>query len=248
MEVYALVTAGVQSNAMRMSKDTGLYYEPGTINIIILPNMMLSPRALTRAIVSATEAKSAALLDLDIRSSYNRKYYRATGTGTDNMIVVQGDGTKIDSSGGHTKMGELIAKAVYSGVKEAIFKQNGLVIKRSVFQRLKERAITIRGMLKTCDCGMSVSETAKAVEEILLDTRYAAFMKSAFVISDDYEKGLLQDLSSFESWCKMTAQDIAGKEISLLKDLYSQDNVPIVLKKAVNAILNGVCFQEKITN
>jgi len=58
MEVYTLVTAGVKSNAVRMSADEGRFYEPGTINIIILPNMKLSPRAMTRAIISATEAKN----------------------------------------------------------------------------------------------------------------------------------------------------------------------------------------------
>jgi len=59
MEILALVTAGVKSNAVRMSKDTGRYYEPGTINIILLPNMKLTSRAMTRAIISATEAKTA---------------------------------------------------------------------------------------------------------------------------------------------------------------------------------------------
>jgi iron complex transport system substrate-binding protein len=107
MAVTALVTAGVTGNAVRMSRDTGAYYEPGTINIILLPNMRLSDRAMTRAIISATEAKSAALLDLDIRSSYQPGRYRATGTGTDNIIVAQGAGQAIDNAGGHSKMGEL---------------------------------------------------------------------------------------------------------------------------------------------
>ncbi|MBW1804215.1 MAG: adenosylcobinamide amidohydrolase, partial [Deltaproteobacteria bacterium] len=124
MEVCALVTAGVKSNALRMSKDSGRFYELGTINIILLPNMKLTPRAMTRAIISATEAKIAALQDLDIRSSYSPLVHQATGTGTDNIMVVQGTGIRIENAGGHSKMGELIAKAVYRGVKEAVFKQN----------------------------------------------------------------------------------------------------------------------------
>jgi len=90
--VYALVTAGVKSNAVRMSADEGRFYEPGTINIILLPNMKLTLRAMARAIISATEAKTAALMDLDIRSSYSSSMHRATGTGTDNIIVVEGKG------------------------------------------------------------------------------------------------------------------------------------------------------------
>jgi adenosylcobinamide amidohydrolase len=82
MEVYALVTAGVKSNSVRMSADEGLFYELGTINIILLPNMQLTGRAMQRAIISATEAKTAALQDLDIRSKYSPLYNQATGTGT----------------------------------------------------------------------------------------------------------------------------------------------------------------------
>jgi len=46
MIVYALVTAGVRSNAVRMAEDVGRFYEPGTINMVILTNMQLSRRAM----------------------------------------------------------------------------------------------------------------------------------------------------------------------------------------------------------
>ena len=91
MIVYTLVTAGVKGNATRASIDEGRFCEPGTINVIILTNMQLAPRAQTRAVISATEAKSAALQDLDIRSSYSPGY-QATGTGTDEVLVVEGRG------------------------------------------------------------------------------------------------------------------------------------------------------------
>src|SRR5208283_2125131 len=83
MTVYALVTAGVEDNAMRMSVDEGMFYEPGTINIILLTNMKLSPRAMARAVITATEAKTAVLQDMDVRSSYSPGKSQATGTGTD---------------------------------------------------------------------------------------------------------------------------------------------------------------------
>jgi adenosylcobinamide amidohydrolase len=139
MSVYAVVTAGVKSNAMRMSVDEGGYYEPGTINILLLPGMKLTERAMAGVIITATEAKSAALQDLDIRSSYSPAF-QATGTGTDNIIVVQGSGEKIlDVTGGHTKLGELVARAINRGVKEAIYKQNGITAGRDIFARLSER-------------------------------------------------------------------------------------------------------------
>ena len=247
MQVYALVTAGVRSNAVRMSQDSGNYYEPGTINIIILTNMKLTDRAMTRAIISATEAKTAALLDLDIRSSYNAKEYRATGTGTDNIIVVQGAGTMIDNAGGHTKMGELIAKSVYEGVKEAVYLQNGIVASRNIFQRLKDRKINIFGLITEieCDCNMKKNDLSAEVEKILLDRKYSGFLKAALVISDDYEKGLLSDLTAYKLWSEKISVDIAGRKIGEYKDFIGKSEMPVVLKTALNAVINGAFFKIK---
>ncbi len=247
MEILALVTAGVKSNAVRMSKDAGRYYEPGTINIILLPNMKLTSRAMTRAIISATEAKTAALMDMDIRSSYSSKLHRATGTGTDNIIVVEGEGIRIDSSGGHTKMGELISKAVYEAVQGAIFKQNGLYIKRNIFQRLKERRISMYGLVSSAkfDCMPEKNKTVGALEELLLDPLYSGFIKSALALSDDYEKGLLDNLSLYNFQCKRIAEKIAGNKIAGLKDLVGIDDIPVVLRSALNALLNGIYFKSR---
>ena len=243
MEVYALVTAGVRSNAVRMSNDEGRFYEPGTINIIILPNMKLTPRAMTRAIISATEAKTAALQDLDIRSAYSSLYNQATGTGTDNIIVIQGTGIRIDNAGGHSKLGELIAKAVYAGVQEAVYKQNGIVNRRNVFQRLKDRKISIYGLVSEvkCDCIYEKNGLGGEIEEILLDPRYAGFIEASFAISDSYERGLICDLSGYELWCNNVAEEIAGKKIAQLSGIVETDHKPPVLRMALNAILNGLC-------
>ena len=242
MEIYVLVTAGVKSNAVRMSKDEGRFYEPGTINIILLPNMKLTPRAMTRAVISATEAKTAALQDLDIRSAYSSLYNQATGTGTDNIIVVQGTGTRIENAGGHSKLGELIAKAVYAGVQEAVYKQNGIVNSRNVFQRLKDRKISMFALTSgiKCNCSLKKRDLVGAVEEILLNPRYAGFVEASFALSDDYERGLICDLSDYELWCRKVAEEIAGKEIEDMTDLIFPDHLPVVIKMSFNSILNGI--------
>ncbi|HIJ57339.1 MAG TPA: ABC transporter substrate-binding protein [Deltaproteobacteria bacterium] len=247
MTVYALVTAGVKSNAVRMSKDKGGYYELGTINAILLTNMKLSNRAMSRAVISATEAKTAALMDMDIRSSYSPQYHRATGTGTDNIIVVQGTGISVDNTGGHTKLGELIAAAVYEGVQEAVYKQNGLEFRRNIFKRLEERNISVYGLVSEgfCECGISRNALAAAVEEILLDPRYSSFVATALVLSDDHQKGLVTDLGLFKGWCKNVAEEIAGKEISDLKDRIGINTLPPVMKLALNGIINGVFHRMK---
>ena len=247
MEVYALITAGVRSNAMRMSEDKGRFYEPGTINIIILPNMELTLRAMTRAIICATEAKTAALQDLDIRSHYTPLINQATGTGTDNIIVVQGTGIQIKNAGGHSKMGELIAKAVYSGVKEAIYRQNGLITPRNIFQRLKERGIGISELISVdqCECSVERGDLSGGLEGVLLQPEYASFVASSFAISDDYERGLITDLGAHKLLCKRVAEKIAGEKIGDMMDLVALDNIPPVLKMTLNAILNGIYFKIK---
>jgi Adenosylcobinamide amidohydrolase. len=55
--------------------------------------------------------EGCALQDLNLRGSYAPQV-QATGTGTDDMIVVPGEGARITYTGGHSKMGEAIAKAV----------------------------------------------------------------------------------------------------------------------------------------
>lgn len=242
MRVYALVTAGVASNALRMSRDNGGYYEPGTINMIIMSNMRLTPRAMTRAIIAATEAKTAALMDMDIRSTYTGRIHQATGTGTDNMLIVQGTGQTIDNAGGHSKMGELIAKAVYKGVQDAIYRQNGYTPTRNVFQRLKERRISIMGLVGNipCDGGVGKSDLGVALEKTLLDPRYAGFVESSFALSDAYEKGLISDLKGYDHLCRDMAQELAGKKLEHIAVQIAPNGIPLVLEKGFNALLTGL--------
>lgn len=240
INVAALVTAGVMSNAVRMGTDEGMFYEPGTINILILTNMHLTPRAMSRAIISATEAKTALLEDLDIRSSTSGATHPATGTGTDNILLVPGQGSPIDNAGGHSKMGELIAKAVYEGVKDAVEKQNGILTGRHVTQRLKERNISIYELTTQarCDCRQKKSEFNSMVEHLLLNKDVSGFMESALAISDAYERGQVKNLDAFELWCRQMAEKIAGRPTDTM-DLVRNDRVPIVIKKALNAVMTG---------
>lgn len=128
--VTALVTAGAKTNALRAGADEGSYIEhseekPGTVNIILLFNAVLTEAAMARAVITATEAKTAAFQDLNVPSSYT-KGIQATGTGTDSIIVVSAnEGPKVKYTGGHSKIGELIGKAVYEAVCLGLERQNG---------------------------------------------------------------------------------------------------------------------------
>jgi ABC-type Fe3+-hydroxamate transport system substrate-binding protein/adenosylcobinamide amidohydrolase len=247
MEVLALVTAGVRSNAVRMSRDEGRFYELGTINVILMTNTKLTPRAMARAIISATEAKTAALMDMDVRSSVSPSVHQATGTGTDNMIVVQGAGRLVDKTGGHTKMGELIGRAVYAGVREAVYLQNGMAGERDVFQRLRERRINLFTLASCCRCGygMGRARITGLLEEILLNPRYAAFLEASLALSDSYERGLVHDLGAYDLLCREITREIAGKDVQPGACLVTAKDVTPVMRKAWNALLNGICVTLK---
>jgi adenosylcobinamide amidohydrolase len=138
--VTVLATAGAKGNALRTGVDEGAYIEPdpalekpedltsphaGTVNIMILTNARLTDGGMARAIITATEAKTAAFEDLQVPSTYT-KGVQATGTGTDSMIIVSGtSGPRVTCPGGHSKIGELMGKAVHEAIVEALGKQNG---------------------------------------------------------------------------------------------------------------------------
>ena len=83
------------------------------------------PNALARSLITITEGKTAALEDLKVPSSYTKEA-QATGTGTDSIIVVSGTAApRATYTGGHSRIGELIGKATYAAVVEALGKQNG---------------------------------------------------------------------------------------------------------------------------
>ena len=114
--VAALITAGI-SNARRAGdKAECLGWEDhppaaGTINIIILTNACLTLPALVEAVMVATEAKAAALQELDVRNPVTGSL--ATGTGTDATAVCSGPGPRrIRYCGKHTLFGELLATTV----------------------------------------------------------------------------------------------------------------------------------------
>ena len=135
--VDAIVTAGVEGNAAT-SGDPSQWVETsagwtkapqvaGTINTIVVVNQPLMPEAQIRAILTATEGKSAALMELGISSRYSQDM--ATGTGTDQMCLaapLADGGYEYAATNPHSKLGELLGAAVRAATREALRWQNGL--------------------------------------------------------------------------------------------------------------------------
>jgi hypothetical protein len=144
-------------------------------------------------------------------------------------------------------MGELIAKAAYRGVLEAVYRQNGITAGRHVFHRLQERGIGIYNLIDKYACGCLPTDNTLqwALEELLLEPPHADFIHSALALSDDYEAGRVRDLSIFAKTCRTIAAEIAGRPIEAIEDLVAPENLPVVLEMALNALLNGVYYRQQ---
>ena len=131
LTVTAIVTGGIETNGGRVG-DPATYFKkcekprPGTINIILVLDTDMPPGVLARALVTCTEAKTAAIQELMAGSRYSTGL--ATGSGTDQTIVVANGESPLylDGAGKHSKLGELIGRVVMAAVKEALDKQTGL--------------------------------------------------------------------------------------------------------------------------
>ena len=155
LRVDAVVTAGVSGNATRAG-DPAQWKESeegwqevscssGTINTILILNRPVTPAALARAVVTMTEAKSAALGELAIPSRYSPNL--ATGTGTDQFCLaapIDSARKAKESTSPHSKLGELIGVSVREAVLEALRWQNGLEPSstRSLFHALGRFGLT----------------------------------------------------------------------------------------------------------
>jgi iron complex transport system ATP-binding protein len=93
----------------------------GTINIMVVIDGNPTESCLVSTVLTATEAKTAALWELDIRSRYSGEV--ATGTITDAIIVAKTSrGAPIVYGGPASKLGQLVGFCTRKAVKEAVMK------------------------------------------------------------------------------------------------------------------------------
>lgn len=210
LRVTAVVTAGVQGNATCAGDPAGwretdegwqkITASPGTINTLLFINRPVTVGALARAVVTMTEAKTAALQRLAVRSLYSQD--GATGTGTDQycLAATLGDAQPLTSTSPHVLLGELIGKAVRDATLEALRWQNGLEpsytrglfhalgstgLNESTFfddiaERLTERELELlRRNSKSVFYEPLVSAAAYAIAAVLDRVRYGTLPPSA---------------------------------------------------------------------
>ncbi|WP_409345822.1 adenosylcobinamide amidohydrolase [Paenibacillus sp. MBLB4367] len=112
LQVTAWVTAGLSNKARAGLElpEEALY--PGTINMIIVVDAVLSEAAMVNAVITATEAKAAVLQDMDIR--LRESGLNATGTSTDAIVIAATQrGESYMYAGTATRLGHMIGRTVY---------------------------------------------------------------------------------------------------------------------------------------
>lgn len=118
-----LATAGT-SNATRAGSPREMYrgYHAGTINLFIWLDTRMSQAAMVNAIMTATEAKSAALADLAVVERANGLI--ATGTSTDAIFLAVSQNAAYAAehqyAGTATELGCKLAQLVYAAVHMAV--------------------------------------------------------------------------------------------------------------------------------
>jgi adenosylcobinamide hydrolase len=149
--VTAVVTAGIDKNGGRAGDPASYYengdaFEPvgGTINTILIIGADLPEHAMSRALITATEAKAATLQQLMARSLYSKGI--ATGSGTDMIAIVSDPGSplRLTDAGKHSVLGELIGRTVIGATTEALELETGLSpqSQRNALVRLARFGIT----------------------------------------------------------------------------------------------------------
>lgn len=131
LDVTAIVTGGVTCNAGTAGDEASFFEENGkfitrigTINTILIIEANLDECTLTKAMMTAVEAKTTALQRLMIPSKYSKEI--ATGTGTDGIILISNMNSKnkLTNAGKHSKLGELIGTSIIEATQTALSKES----------------------------------------------------------------------------------------------------------------------------
>jgi adenosylcobinamide amidohydrolase len=229
LEVVAVCTGGVEGNAGRAGDPASIYekdgtfewiatgepVEHGTINTLLFISRELTPGAMVRTVMTATEAKTAALQELAVNSRYSDGL--ATGTGSDQIGVASrlGTGIPLISAGKHSVLGELIGKTVHDAVRETLGLQNELTPERqrSSVIHMQRFGVTRESLLESVrarlnsDDGALLALNFKGIER---DPLVAAAVAALVHLRDKVAWGVLPVGCVPEIWASYGAQVAAA--------------------------------------
>lgn len=221
LAVTAIVTGGIEVNGGRVgdpatwieNSAAAPEYRLGTINILLCINADLSEGAMARALVTCTEAKTAAVQELMAESRSSRGL--ATGSGTDGTIVVADMESEmyLTDAGKHSKLGELIGRAVKPAVKRALYLQTKLDVRRqhNVIRRLSRFGVSEAGLYRRYvqDRGESAMDRAGFSELLEKQAVKGSLVAKASFIAhaiDQMDWGLLDIAETVEAVSEILTQ------------------------------------------
>ncbi len=215
----------------------------GTINIIVVINGNPTDSCLVAAFVTATEAKTAALIDLDIRSRYSGE--AATGSITDSLsVATTNTGPVIELGGPASKLGQMVASCVREAVYQAIQKQDGTLPSRSVASRLKARYVPVEKLASELVKLKSLNADEKTLttrlNAALTDPLCASFFLAATELDDDVKKGVVpRELSDLADVTRRFGALISNRKKPQSESGLDEVDLPPFLKHALLNILRN---------
>ena len=236
--VYVAATAGC-SHGESSGEEMDVQEISGTINIIVFIEGNPSDSCMVAALITATEAKSAALHDLDVRSRYTGDL--ATGSITDSVTVASNAvGKSLVLAGPASKLGKVVGHCTRRAVTEALLKQEPMWDCRTVLYRLKERHLSLEKLASEVSKIDSLSITKQELAELIrANSSAAALLLVAAKMDDDYKRNLLP--TDFESWddaTKRFAMAMAPKLDYTKLPNYEQVKLPPFVKHTLIRILH----------
>jgi adenosylcobinamide hydrolase len=194
--VSVVATAGC-THAESAGEEIAVQPIEGTINIMVIIDGNPCESCLASTLITATEAKTAALMELDIRSRWSGD--EATGTMTDAMVVADtGKGPLIAYAGPASKLGQLVGFCTRKAVKEAVMKARigGFVPSRTVKDRLRERHLSVKRIAAEMAKVKSLEADEAAISSALSammgnEPVFAALLLAAAKLNEDFERGLV---------------------------------------------------------
>jgi adenosylcobinamide amidohydrolase len=241
--ITAIATAGWR-HGESSGEEIQASHSNGTINIIVFLDGNPSDSCIVSLFLTATEAKTAAMNDYDVRSRYTGDL--ATGTITDSLsVAVTGRGGKIALGGPASTVGQLVGSAVRQAVKEAADKQEGQHKGRPLMERLAERHLSLEHLAlevsKAQVFGDEKTVASKLKQTLESDSVSAAFLLSAAKLDDDYKKGLIpNELGGMENLSQGFGSLIARKPLKEASACFVEVNLPPFTKQAVIALLQNL--------
>ena len=230
--VWVAATAGCQ-HGESSGEEMDVQEITGTINIIVLIDGNPTESCMVAALITATEAKTAALRDLDVRSRYTGD--SATGSITDSVTVAStGRGKTLSLAGPASKLGKAIGFCARRAVGEALLKQEPFWASRTVLDRLRERHLPVEKLAAEVSKVEGVAVDANGLTEILKNNpSFGVFLLAAAKMDDDYKKNLLP--TDYKDW-ETAGKGIVEKEYASLPNYSAVDLPPFIKTALINIV------------